>query len=41
MTKGFFLLNHVMGNMMVISVVIELKLVETFVVLVKNKLSLP
>jgi hypothetical protein len=40
MTKGFFLSNHVMGNMLVISIVIALKLVEIFVVLVKNKLSL-
>jgi hypothetical protein len=41
MTKGFFLLNYVISNMMVISIAIALQLVETFVVLVKYKLNLP
>jgi hypothetical protein len=38
--KGNFLLNHIMGNIMIIFIVIALKLAQTFVVMAKYKLNL-
>jgi hypothetical protein len=38
--KEFFLLHHIMGNIMIIFIVIVLKLAQTFVVMAKYKLNL-
>jgi len=38
--KGDFLLDHIMGNIMIIFIVIALKLAQTFVVMAKYKLNL-
>jgi len=38
--KGIFLLDHIMGNTMIIFIVIALKLAQTFVIMAKYKLNL-
>jgi hypothetical protein len=38
--KGNFLLDHIIGNIMIIFIVIALKLAQTFVVMAKYKLNL-
>jgi hypothetical protein len=38
--KGIFLLDHIMGSIMIIFIVIALKLAQTFVVMAKYKLNL-
>jgi hypothetical protein len=38
--KGNFLLDHIIGNIMIIFIVIALKLTQTFVVMAKYKLNL-
>jgi hypothetical protein len=37
--KGIFLLDHIIGNTMIIFIVIALKLTQTFVVMAKYKLN--
>jgi len=37
--KGIFLLDHIMGSIMIIFIVIALKLAQTFVVMAKYKLN--
>jgi len=38
--KGNFLLDHIMGNIMIIFIVIALKLAQTFLVMAKYKVNL-
>jgi hypothetical protein len=38
--KGNFLLDHIMGNIMIIFIVIALKLAQTFVVMAKYNINL-